>query len=409
MEITLFEQALGIQDPWYITKVDFTVENKRLDIYIDFKAGTSFCYEEEWGCKVHDTKQKTWRHLNFFDHECYLHARVPRVKTQDNKVKMVKAPWAGISPGFTLLFEALVLNMVKHMPVHVVSRFIKESDNKIWTMAERYVEESRKHENHSQVKKVGTDETSRAKGHNYISLFVDLEARKTLYITEGKDHTTVQRFKADLEKHQGTAENIEQVSIDMSKSFIKGFEESFVNAEITFDKFHTVAIINKAVDKVRRQEALTQPILKKSRYVFLKNEQNYKKKECQKLQELQLSKLNLKSMRAKHIRDNFQEIYKAETEEQFIVLLKKWYFWATHSQIDQIKDAAKTIKNHWNGIASWFRSNINNGILEGLNSVIQAAKRKARGFKTFKNLKIIAYLITAKLDFSQINKSYLPT
>ena len=113
--------------------------------------------------------------------------------------------------------------------------------------------------------------------------------------------------------------------------------------------------------------------------------------------------LNLKSIRALNIRENFQDIYNAGNEEVFESLLKKWYFWATHSRLEPIVKVAKTIKAHWDGVLQWKHSQINNGLLEGLNSVIQAAKRKARGFNTFKNLRIIVYLITGKLDFSVVN------
>ncbi len=82
---------------------------------------------------------------------------------------------------------------------------------------------------------------------------------------------------------------------------------------------------------------------------------------------------------------------------------------STHSRLYHIKKVAKTIKAHWDGVVRWKDSQINNGILEGLNSVIQAAKSKARGFSTLKNYKIMAYLVTADLDFSKLNKYYLPT
>lgn len=126
-------------------------------------------------------------------------------------------------------------------------------------------------------------------------------------------------------------------------------------------------------------------------------------KQRQNLEELKLPKLNLKPVRALHIRENFQAIYKAATEEEFILLLKKWYFWATHSQLEPIKSVAKTIKAHWDGVVAWKRSQISNGILEGLNSIVQAAKAKARGYSTVKNIKIITYLITGKLNFNTLN------
>ncbi|MCP4269705.1 MAG: transposase, partial [Candidatus Brocadiaceae bacterium] len=122
-----------------------------------------------------------------------------------------------------------------------------------------------------------------------------------------------------------------------------------------------------------------------------------------------ISRLNLKSIRALHIRENFQEIYKAQTENEFENLLNKWYFWATHSRLDPIKEAAYMIKNHWDGVLQWKRSRIDNGLLEGLNSLIQAAKAKARGFRNTHYYKIVAFLVTGKLDFTKFNIHYSPT
>jgi len=403
----LFEVALGIDTPWYIKEVIFSEDNKRLDIYIDFNKGAEFSHEGKDNLKAYDTKNKTWKHLNFFEHDTYLHARVPRVKIED-KIRLIQTPWEGIYPGFTLLYEAMVVSLAKHMPVHTIGKMTKENDNKIWDILNRYVEKVRENEEFSNVTKIGTDETSRKKGHNYISLFVDLDKKKTIFITEGKDHSTVIKFVEDLEKHGGKAENIKQVSIDMSPAFIKGFEENIPEAEITFDKFHNIKMMNSAVDKVRREEAKTMPILNKSRYVFLKNEKNLKPIEQKKLEEINLSKLNLKSLRALHIRESFQEIYKSETKEEFSILLKKWYFWATHSRLQPIIEFANTIKRHWDGVVAWASSRINNGILEGLNSMIQSAKRKARGFRSTKNLIIISYLVTGDLNFKSVNKLYNP-
>ena len=128
----------------------------------------------------------------------------------------------------------------------------------------------------------------------------------------------------------------------------------------------------------------------------------------EKKEELKLSSLNEKLFRALRLRETFQQIYAAKTEEEFEILLKKWYYWATHCRLVPMKKAAVTIKSHWGGIIQWKKSQINNGILEGLNSVVQAAKRKARGYK-FKHFKTIVYLITGGLDFSRVNPACLPT
>ena len=404
----LFEAALAIQKPWFIDHIEFDKDKKRLDIHIDFEKGARFSSEEkdypgQYG--VYDTEEKTWRHLNFFEHECYLHCRTPRIKLDNGKVRLVSPPWAGLNKGFTLLFEALLLQLCSQMPVYSVSRIIKETDQKIWRVLHKYVDSTRELSDYSDVTTVGMDETSRAKGHDYITLFVDLDEKRTLFVAEGKDHETVDLFENDLWSHGGSAQNITDISCDMSPAFIKGVKENFPDAEITFDKFHVIKLINEAVDKVRKMEAKENPLLKGSKYLFLKNESNLTSKQTKQLNEIKLSGLNLKSLRALQIRESFQEIYKAPTESAFIFLLKKWYYWASHSRLDPIKDVAKTIKSHWDGVVAWKRSQINNGILEGLNSIIQAARSRAKGYRNPRYYKTIVYLITGKLDFSLLNQS----
>ncbi len=377
-------------------------EEKRLDIYIDFKRGSTFKYKNEV-CKAYDTKEKQWRHLNFFEYECYLNVRVPRVKLQDGSVKRIALPWEGKNSGFTLLFEALILQLCKAMPISQVGALIQETDDKLWRMLEKYIDIARELEDFSELESIGVDETSKKKHHDYITLFVDMKKRKTVFIAEGKLSKTVKEFKDDLELHGGNAQAIENVSCDMSPAFIKGVKANLPNAQITFDKFHVLKIINDAVDEVRKEKAKNLGILKNTKYIFLKNNKSLTKKQSRKLAELSISKINLKSMRALHIRENFQEIYHAQSKYDFERLLKKWYFWATHSRLEPIKQAAYTIRRHWDGILSWFESRINNGILEGLNSIIQSCKAKARGYKTTRNFKIIAYLVTGDLKFELIN------
>ncbi|KAF0147076.1 MAG: transposase family protein [Ignavibacteria bacterium] len=410
----LFEKALGISSPWFIDNLEFDANNRRLDIHIDFEVSSKFEYnseEENISGKfgVYDTVEKTWRHLNFFQHECYLNCRVPRVKPEDDKVRQIEVPWAGKSNGFTLLFEALLMQLCCEMPVNAVSRLTNADDNKIWRMLQCYIEEAREHEDFSLITKIGLDETSKRKHHDYVTLFVDLEQRKTVYVTEGKDHTTIKRFTEDLEAHRGQKENITDVSCDMSPAFIKGINKNLKNAKITFDKFHLVKIINSAVADIRKSESKENEILKGTRNIFNKNRENMTKAQLKYLNEkLELKGLRLKTVRAFHLRESFQEIYQSETKNEFISRLNKWYSWATHCRLKPMKEAAKTIKEHWDGVIRWYDSRINNGILEGLNSLIQSAKSKARGFKTFKNFMAVIYLVTGDLDFTKVNSHYQP-
>ena len=183
----------------------------------------------------------------------------------------------------------------------------------------------------------------------------------------------------------------------MSPAFIKGTADHLPNAQVTFDKFHTVQIVNEAVDQVRREERkLGGDLLSKTRYIWLKNPQNLSAK--QRLRLDSLSRHNLKTARAYQIRLTFQDLFDQPDRLSAEAFLKKWYFWATHSRLKPMINAAKTIKRHWDGVLRWFDSKIANGLLEGINSLVQAAKAKARGYRTNRNLCAMIYLIAGKLQ-----------
>lgn len=405
---SLFSDALKLESPWEIAKIEFGETEGAIRIFIDFPRGSSFsCPKCGKGVKAYDTTQKEWRHLNFFQYDCYLVARTPRINCKEDGILQIEVPWARSSADFTLLFEAFAMTLCREMPVNKVSQIIRADDNKLWRMMNNYTEAARKLEDYSAVSRIGIDETSKAKGHDYVSLFVDLKDKRTIFVAEGKGSQTIVDFKEDLLEHAGKPENITDASIDMSPAFIKGVQENLPLAEITFDKFHIMKIINKAVDEVRKTEVKSQKMLRGHKYLFLKNRNNLTEKQTANLKAIEsMPGLNLKTIKAYHIRENFQQTYQEETQEAFERSLKKWYFWAAHSRIEPIKEAAKTIKRHWSGVIRWYESKINNGILEGLNSLVQAAKAKARGYRTFKNLKTIIYMLTGKLDYSKIG---LPT
>ncbi len=138
----LFAVALGITPPWEVVGVEFSQENKRLDIRIDFPRGAQFaCPVCGASAPVHDTTEKTWRHLNFFQYEAYLTARVPRVKCPNTGcgVKQIQVHWARPGSGFTLLFEALVMALVREMPVKIAAALLGEHDTRIWRVLDHYV------------------------------------------------------------------------------------------------------------------------------------------------------------------------------------------------------------------------------------------------------------------------------
>src|SRR5471032_2467580 len=141
MQNKLFETALGISTPWYIQGVDFDADNKVLTIKVDFVAGTRFPADGQAGLHpVHDTQIKRLRHLNFFQHECFLEVRTPRVKLPDDRVVQVGPDWFGKLSGFTLLFEALVLAMAQQMTFAAVAKLVGISWHRVHAICSRYVE-----------------------------------------------------------------------------------------------------------------------------------------------------------------------------------------------------------------------------------------------------------------------------
>jgi transposase len=400
-DIQLLHVALGVVPPWQVKSCKLDLEQQCLDIEVDFDRGSTFhcpqCDRTE--CKAHDTERRTWRHLNFFQYKTLLHARVPRVRCDDCGILTVKVPWARPGSGFTLLFEALAMMMMKAMPVRVTARIVGEHDTRLWRVLAHYVLQARVKLDLSSLQAVGLDETASRRGHNYVSLFADLDQHQVIFATEGKDAGTIEAFKADLILHGGDPKAVEEFCCDMSPAYISGITEHFPHAELTFDKYHVLKIINEAVDEVRRQEQRERPELSGSRYAWLTNPENQTRAQAARIHELLVSQRNLKTARAYHIRLNFQDFWE-QTSEQAEVFLKGWYFWATHSRLQPIIEAAATIKRHWNGVLRWFKSRISNGVLEGINSLVQAAKARARGYRTTRNLIMMVYLIAGKLEFN---------
>ena len=174
------------------------------------------------------------------------------------------------------------------------------------------------------VTAIGIDETSK-KGHHYLTVFMDLEKKTVLYMTDGKDHTTVDTFVEDFEEHGGQSEKIKIVTCDMSLGFQKGITENFPSTSTVIDKFHIIKHANEAVDAVRKKEVKTNPLLKRTKYIWLKNDENLT--ENQLLQKQSLSKKRLKTARACAMRAALQEIFDScSSSVQAKPYLQKLYF-----------------------------------------------------------------------------------
>lgn len=396
----LFALALGVVSPWKVEEVKFSeaVTGKELHIEINFEKGAKFADEAGTLCPVFDTKQKTWRHLNFFEHKCYLHCRVPRIKTSEGKVRLVEVPWSRSGSGFTLLFEAFAMCLIEgEMPVNKVGNTLKEDAHRIWTIFNYWIKKAYNADAPGKIERLGIDETSRRKGHQYVTVGIDFDERRVLHATEGKDKKAVKAIKNHLVEKKVNIEKIKYVCIDFSPSFIPGVSEEFPGAQIHFDKFHLIQMLNKAMDEVRRLERKEHDELKGHKYTFLKNKANLSSKKQGELAELITLFPTLGE--AYRLKELFNDLWDMETENDAKEFLHQWCHDIEKAKINPFIEFAKTVKIHIRGIINFVSAKINNGVLEGINCKIQLAKRRARGFRNLDNFINMIYFLCGKLKF----------
>ena len=400
----LFEVALGIKCPWFVQTVDFDAGQRRLTVRVDFPPGCRFAHCKAPGeHPVHDTQIKRLRHLNFFQHECHLEVRVPRVRLPDGKVALVEPDWVGQLSGFTLLFEAMVLMLAQQMPFAAVARIVGETWHRVHAICGRYVDLALEHTDLSAVSTVAIDETSYKRGHNYLTLAADADARKVVFVTEGRDADTIAGFAEHLRDHKADPENVTSVSIDMSPAFIKGVTEHLSNARITFDKFHVIAHASQAVDNMRRVEQRTDPALKGLRWTLLRDKSKLSPDQATDLDKLVAKYTTKRTARAWLYREQLRDILDRKQINVVSTMLKQWCTNVLRSKVDPMKDVAIMIRGHFDGIIAWAQTRQTNGFIEAINGLFQAAKRKARGYTRFQTMKTVIFLIAGRLNFTAIN------
>ena len=407
-EKEIFGLALGLGGtPWKIAELTLDVPSKRLDIHLDFPPGTRFPRPSDGKlCAVYDASERSWRHLNFFQFECYVHAYVPRVNGGDpDGVKTIEVPWARPGSGFTLLMESLIVVFAQSgMTVAEAARTLCVSDHRLWRVLFHHVDQAHSHIDASEVRELTVDETSVRRGHDYVTVVCEpgqrAEGRPTrvLSVTEGKDAQAVQQAAEVLRTLGMDPHAVEHVCADMSAAYAKGIAEAFPQARLVFDFFHVVGLLTQAIDQVRRRESRVFPdLLKGTRYLWLTNEENLSEEKRARRGELCRSKLQTAKAHA-HLAA-FQDLLRAHNPEEAVAGLKWWYNWVCHSRIPEMIKVAKSIKRHWDGIVAYLQTRLTNGPAEAVNGLIQTAKRKSRGFRSFEYFRTIIYLIGSKLTF----------
>ena len=388
---SLFTAALGLQAPWAVAKVDLDTARRR----IDFEVG---CAAQRLACPscgapdqgLHDRNRRSWRHLDFFQFEAWLHADVPRVGcTVCGKTSQVPVPWAREGSGFTLLFEALALTMCQGLPVRQAAQMLRVRDKQLWRRIEHYVAQARAKQDMSAVRLVGIDETSLKRGQEYVTVVHDLDAKRLLFATPGRDHETVEQFAVDLAAHGGQRTAVANACIDMSAAYAKGIGASLPNAQISYDRYHVVALANQAMDEVRSTEwkADSQRVRdalgeldarerRSIRWAMRRNPSGWSGTQTNAMHWLQ--RANLKSARAWRLKMGLREVFaharSHNTATQAAADLKRWISWARRSRLDPFKRLGATLKEHFYGVVRGMLEHRSNAFVEAMNGLMQQAK-----------------------------------
>jgi transposase len=399
--------GLGLENPWKIVGQDLDFEKgpKELHIRIGAERGSLYpCPECGKLCKAHDFKEFTWRHLNFFEHYCYLTAPVPRVKCEEHGYPRINVPWARKGSGFTLLFEQAAMMLVREMPVLSAARMMGITDKKLWRIVEHYVSKAMENLDLSEVEAIALDETASKRGHNYVTVFIDLDrkARPVIFATPGKGKGCVEGFKEHLKKHKGKPERVAEVVCDMSAAFMSSVSENFDNAAITVDWFHVVKLFTTALDEVRRSEMKDAKFPKSLRWAVLKGEEK-PKTEPQQQALLELENSGFATATAYRLKEMLRWIRQAATPQAV-----KWrithFIRHAEEQIGEdpvlkpVETSLNTLKDNAERIARRWFSGHTNSRLEGLNGLFQAARSRARGYRNDKTFITMIYLIAAPIQ-----------
>ncbi len=396
-----YSNLLGLDESWKVDRVDLDLAGTEVVIHLLHAGGTLRCASCGESCTQADLAPKrTWRHLDTMQFRTEIKAAIPRSACKACGIKTILVPWAEKHSRFTLMFEALAIGVLQASAnVSKAAGLLGLSWDAMHAIIERAVERGLERRQLDNVKHVGMDEKSFGKGHNYVSVLTDIDNRRVLEVVPERTIAAADKLWETLTETQKS--EIESVSMDMWQAFMTSADTNVPDAEIVHDKFHIAKYLGEAVDKVRRAENKTlksqgDETLTGSRQLWLYNVENLDDDRYDQLMEIQ--RADLKTGRAWAIKENFRYfwdyVYAGNAEKFF----KRWYGWAIRSRLDPIKKVAVMLKNHLDGLLSYFRHQVTNATSEGFNSRIQSIKSSARGFRNFSNYRLRILFYCGKLD-----------
>lgn len=409
----MFQAILALGESWRIKQVDYVEQASKVLIRVEetpalWRAESCpHCGRKSVGGYDH-APERRWRHLNVCQLQSEIVRALPRGQCKEcQKVYTVRAPWEGRSRGLTQEFEAFALTLMREMPVSKAGEILGETDQKLWRALFAHVAAAWADLSWEHVLWVGADEMNRKKGHHYLTVFVDLQAKRVLLAVEGKDASVWERFAEQWQAHNGHPKAITQVAIDMSPAYQKGVRENFGNAQVVFDKFHVVSQVSQAVEAVRRlevrQDAAAREQLAKTCWLWRKNPEGWTEKESRRWE--QLKDKPLVTGLAYAMRLELQKAYAAGNATVARSRFLNWCQWVrTEAQslasglLEPLRQAADMVERHLEGILGHWQAGLTTAFLEGLNSLFSATKRKARGYRSPEYQTAMLYFVAGKLE-----------
>jgi transposase len=389
----LFGKALGLGSGWKVVKSEMDVAGRELKIWLDFESGSQFaCPQCGKFSAVHDTVEKKWRHLDFWQHRTELIARVPRTQCEEHGILQAAVPWARPGSGFTLMMEAMILLLGQQMSVSAAARHLGESDKRLWRVLDHYVMEAHAAKDWSQVRRLMIDETSARKGHRYVTVVLDAESHDLLLMVEGRSAQAVTEFLAAMPAHGAKAEAITEVVMDMSPAYIAGVQTHFPNARIVFDLFHLMKLAGEALDAVRKSLRKQGADLTGGLWALRGNEWTRSQEQL---------KLRRKLAHAYPILGRaiaLREALQGVLADGDLPSIRWWLGWADRSRLEPFRKLSRTLKEHFHGVLAYLETRLTNAAIEAINGLLQMAKRIARGFRNFHYFRIAAYLKASRLN-----------
>ena len=342
-------------------------------------------------CVDYDSIEREWRHLDFFQYEAHIHARIPRTNCRKHGIKTVNVTWIRKDSGFTKTFEYHALDFCREMPVSSASRFLHTGEDSTWRILKHYVDSARENMDLHGLENIGVDEIAIMKGHNYETIFYDHRERRVIHTEMGKKNTVFRKLKRRLPE-PGKVKNI---SMDMAKWYILGSKKYFPQSKIVFDHFHVIKGINDVVDRVRRREQKNNPLLKSTRFLWLKNTSTLTKREKRRFRTIK--HLDLQTAKAYHLRIALQRLWTIP-KVMASKYLERWIAWAIRSGIKEVVKYGKTIKRNFQGIINAITFDLSNSVAEGINNKIRTAFKRSYGFKTVEYRDTMIFFVAGKLN-----------